>query len=199
MLLDRTGSMQTIWAETLSSINGYVEKLAADKVDAKVTLAMFDSHNGTQFDVIRQAADVKEWKPVTDHEASPRGYTPLYDAIGRLMGIAAGDTSSKAIVIVVTDGQENASREVTRVGAKSMLDKVRGRGWDVVFLGANFDAFTEAASVGTNAAQTLFVDAGAMKATMAGPMAQRASAYAKEAKMQDFSDEDRKVASKRHR
>ena len=56
MLLDRTGSMSSIWAETLSSINAYVEKLANDKVDAKITLAMFDSNDGTQFDVIRKSA-----------------------------------------------------------------------------------------------------------------------------------------------
>src|SRR5437773_12384009 len=112
MLLDRTGSMSSIWAETLSSINAYVTRLADDKVDAKVTLAMFDSNDGTQFDVIRRSADVKDWQPVTDREATPRGYTPLYDAIGRLMGLANGDTSDTASVIIVTDGQENASREV---------------------------------------------------------------------------------------
>src|SRR5262245_24746252 len=144
MLLDRTGSMQTIWAETLSSVNAYVQTLAADHLDARVTLAMFDSHNGTQFDVIRDAVPVRNWVPVTDQEASPRGYTPLYDAIGRLMGLAAADRSDKAAVIVITDGQENASVEVTREGAKAMFDTARGRGWDVVFLGANFDAFAQA-------------------------------------------------------
>lgn len=198
MLLDRTGSMSSIWAETLSSINAYVEKLAIDKVDAKITLAMFDSNDGTQFDVIRRSADVKEWRPVTDREASPRGYTPLYDAIGRLMGLAATDLADKASIIIVTDGQENASREVTRDGAKAMLDRVREKGWDVVFLGANFDAFSQAASLGSAAAQTLNIAPGSMRAAMAGPMAARAEAYARDmGPPRAFSEDDRKVAAKK--
>jgi hypothetical protein len=197
MLLDRTGSMSSIWAETLSSINAYVARLANDKVDAKITLAIFDSNDGTQFDVIRKAVDVKEWNPVTDRDATPRGYTPLYDAIGRLMGLAGADPSDKASVIIVTDGQENASREVTREGAKALLDRARVKGWDIVFLGANFDAFEQAASLGTVAAQTLNIVPGAMQATMAGPMAARASSYAKGAKPGSFSEGDRKIAARR--
>ena len=198
VLLDRTGSMASIWAETLSSVNAYVEKLAADTLAARVTLAMFDSHGGTQFDIIRNGVDVKAWSPVTEQEASPRGYTPLYDAIGRLMGLAAADASNKATVIVVTDGHENASREVTREGAKAMLDKARARGWDVVFLGANFDAFDQAASVGTQAAHTLNIQPGAMRAAMAEAVAPRTRAYAESAAQPvAFNDEDRRTAAPR--
>jgi hypothetical protein len=197
MLLDRTGSMAPIWAETLSSINGYVEKLATDKVDARITLAMFDSNDGTQFDVIRRTVDVKEWQPVTDREATPRGYTPLYDAIGRLMGLANADGGDRASVIIVTDGQENASHEVTRDGAKAMLDHARQKGWDVVFLGANFDAFSQAATLGGAAAQTLNIAPGAMQAAMAGLMASRARSYFIGGAPAAFSDEDRKTASKK--
>jgi hypothetical protein len=197
MLLDRTGSMASIWSETLSSINGYVAKLAADKVDARITLAMFDSNDGTQFDVIRGTVDVKDWPAVTDAEASPRGYTPLYDAIGRLMGLANADASDRASVIIVTDGQENASREVTREGAKAMLDRVQAKGWDVVFLGANFDAFSQAASLGGVAGQTLNIAPGSMQAAMAGPVAARSRSYHIGGAAAAFSDEDRKIASKK--
>ena len=197
ILLDRTGSMGPIWAETLSSINGYVEKLATDRIDARITLATFDSNDGTQFDVIRRSADVKEWKPVTDRDATPRGYTPLYDAIGRLMGLANADAADRATVIIVTDGQENASREVTREGAKVMLDRVREKGWDVVFLGANFDAFSQAASLGGAAAQTLNVAPGAMQAAMSGPMVSRMRNYHIGGAPAAFSDEDRKTASRK--
>jgi hypothetical protein len=197
ILLDRTGSMASIWAETLSSINAYVEKLASDKVDAKITLAMFDSHNGTQFDIIRRSTHVKDWPPVTERDALPRGYTPLYDAIGRLMGLAGADAAETAGIIIVTDGLENASREVTREGAKAMLDRARGKGWDIVFLGANFDAFGQAASLGQAAAQTLNIAPGAMAAAMAGPMAARAKAYSVGAAPGAFSEDDRRTASKR--
>lgn len=194
MLLDRTGSMSSIWAETLSSINAYVARLAKDRVDAKITLAMFDSNDGTQFDVIRRSTDVKEWQPVTDREATPRGYTPLFDAIGRLMGLASADTSDRASIIIVTDGQENASREVTREGAQALLDRARARGWDIVFLGADFDAFAQAASLGTVAGHTLNIAPGSMQAAMSGPMAERAQAYAQGAPPRAFTDDERKVA-----
>lgn len=197
MLLDRTGSMAPIWAETLSSINSYVEKLATDKIDARITLAMFDSNDGTQFDVIRRSVDVREWLPVTEREATPRGYTPLYDAIGRLMGLANADGGDRAMIIIVTDGQENASLEVTREGAKTMLDRVRGKGWDVVFLGANFDAFSQAASLGSAAAHTLNIAPAAMQAAMAGPLASRARAYSVGGAPAAFSDEDRKIAARK--
>jgi hypothetical protein len=196
ILLDRTGSMAPIWAETLSSINSYVERLAAEKIDATITLAMFDSNDGTQFDVIRRSVDVTNWQTITDRDATPRGYTPLYDAIGRLMGLANTDAADRASIIIVTDGQENASREVTREGAKAMLDRVREKGWDVVFLGANFDAFSQAASLGGTAAQTLNIAPGAMQAAMAGPMVARTKSYHIGGAPAAFSDEDRKVASK---
>ena len=131
---------------------------------------------------------MKDWQPVTDREATPRGYTPLFDAIGPPHGLASADTSNKASVIIVTDGQENASREVTREGAKAMLDRAREKGWDVVFLGANFDAFSQAASLGTAAAHTLNIAPGSMRAAMAGPMAARAEALREGAAPKAFSE-----------
>jgi hypothetical protein len=196
MLLDRTGSMASIWTETLSSINAYVEQLATNKVDARITLAMFDSQDGTHFDVIRKSTDVKEWNPISERDASPRGYTPLFDAIGRLMGLANADAVEKTSIIIVTDGQENASREVTREGAKVLLDQARAKGWDIVFLGANFDAFAQAATVGTVADHTLNIAPGSMRAAMAGPMARRAAAYAVDPTPKAFSADDRKTAGK---
>jgi hypothetical protein len=74
--------------------------------------------------------------------------TPLLDAIVRTIALAEADNPDKAVIVIMTDGHENASREVTRDGVKVALDRVRARGWEVVFLGANFDNISDASSVG---------------------------------------------------
>ena len=78
ILLDRTGSMSNIWAEALGSVNAYVEALtkpadgAKPSGDDKVTLAVFDHHNGLKFDLLRRGVTAANWNKVTDDEASPR-------------------------------------------------------------------------------------------------------------------------------
>lgn len=155
LLLDRTGSMSDKWTETLSGINGYVSELATKGVEADVTLAMFDSQEGFRFDVIRSSVKVANWQKVTAEEAYPRGWTPLYDAIGRITAMAEQDAPDKAVIVVMTDGEENASTEMRREQAKAALDRCRARNWQVVFLGVGFDSFNQSASLGVGAAQTM--------------------------------------------
>src|SRR6266851_4060842 len=86
ILLDRSGSMATLWTEALSSVNAYVKKLADDKVDTGVTLVTFDKDRGQfMFDVIRDRITPPTWRPVTERDAVPRGMTALNDAIGRIV------------------------------------------------------------------------------------------------------------------
>ena len=154
ILLDRTGSMASIWEEALGSVNAYAESLftpedgAPPGADDRITLAVFDHQAGLQFDVLRKAASAGDWKPVTSQEASPRGMTPLFDAIARMVALAEADNPQKAILVVMTDGEENASREVTKEGVKAFLGRVEAKGWEVVFLGAEFAKFSDADAIG---------------------------------------------------
>ncbi len=168
ILLDRTGSMQGIWDEALKSVNSYAEDLGkSDKtLKASVTLAVFDAQDGLKFDVLRDHAAPDAWKDVTSAEASPRGMTPLYDAIGRIMAMADHDNPKKAVIVIMTDGEENASREVTSAGVKAALDRARAKGWEVVFLGAQFANFADAQHVGMAASKTMAVDKSGLTATM---------------------------------
>ena len=122
ILLDRSGSMQALWTEALGAINGYVKKLADDKVDTGVTLAVFDSDDGLRFDVIRDAVAPSAWHPVTDADAVPRGMTPLNDATAKIVALANAGGYDKVAIIIMTDGMENASRELTVPQAKKLLD-----------------------------------------------------------------------------
>ncbi len=144
MLLDRTGSMAPIWSESVNSINVYVKELAKDKKDYRITLAVFDLHEGLQFDVLRDAVPIGEWKDFAEEEAPPRGSTPLLDSLVRIIAMAENSNPDRAVIVVMTDGYENASREVDLDTARAAVKRVEDKGWQVVFLGEDFDAFDQA-------------------------------------------------------
>ena len=197
ILLDRSGSMQSLWVEALSSVNAFAKELAnktdGPVVDSHVTLAVFDSQEGLHFDVLRKKQPALHWDNVTDTDASPRGMTPLLDAMVRIISLAESDNPDKAIIVVMTDGQENASREVTRDGVKAALDRVKAKGWETVFLGANFDNIADASSVGVVGDKQMAMSAGTMNASMAR-LAKKSRFYAAEAAPIEFDQEDRAVA-----
>ncbi len=172
ILLDRTGSMSSIWDEALGSVNAYAgsvgtpEEGEADDLETAVTLAVFDYQESLQFDVLRKDVEPETWAPVTSDEASPRGMTPLFDAIGRMVALAETDAPEKAVIVIMTDGMENSSREITKDGANAALDRARARGWEVVFLGAEFANFDDAEAVGVSGAKSMAVGAGQLSQSM---------------------------------
>jgi hypothetical protein len=184
ILLDRSGSMQSLWVEALSSVNAFAKELAnktdGPSVDSHVTLAVFDSQESLQFDTLRRKQSALHWENVTDKDASPRGMTPLLDAMVRIISLAEGDNPDKAVIVVMTDGQENASREVTRDGVKAALDRVKAKGWEVVFLGANFDNIADASSVGVGGDKQMAMSAGTMNESMSR-LAKKSRVYARSA------------------
>lgn len=200
ILLDRTGSMSDIWDEALGSVNAYaaavgkVEDGEADDLDTSVTLAVFDYQEGFQFDVLRKDVEPAAWDVVTNDDVSPRGMTPLFDAINRTITMAEADNPEKAVIVIMTDGHENSSREVTREGAKAALDRAEARGWEVVFLGAEFASFGDADAVGVSSNKQMAVSAGSLSITQER-LAKKARDYGKgdEAEIV-FDAEDRAVA-----
>ncbi len=168
ILLDRTGSMSTIWPEALSSVNAYADGLgdATPGLDSSVTLAVFDYQDGMKFDVLRDHVKPAAWRGVTSAEAAPRGMTPLYDAIGDMVSLAEKDDPEKAVLVIMTDGEENSSHEYNQAQAKAALDRARAHGWEVVFLGAQFANFNDAQGVGMAGSQTMAVDKDGLTTTM---------------------------------
>ena len=200
ILLDRTGSMSDIWDEALGSVNAYaaavgkVEEGEADDLETSVTLAVFDHQEGFQFDVLRKEVQPDAWANVTNDEVSPRGMTPLFDAINRTITMAEADNPEKAVIVIMTDGHENSSREVTREGAKAALDRAEARGWEVVFLGAEFASFGDADAVGVSSNKQMAVSAGTLSLTQER-LAKKARDYGKGVSEEvEFNAEDRAVA-----
>lgn len=141
VLLDRTGSMDSLWDEAIGAVNTYIEKL---EDDVKVYLACFDSDS---FDVLREDKKQKV-KKLTKDEVLPRSMTPLYDSAAKVMNKMLADKPDRAVFVVMTDGYENASHEYTLDNVRSLMSKLEKKDWPIVFLGANFKE-ANAYAVGT--------------------------------------------------
>lgn len=139
ILLDRSGSMESLWKEALGSINGYVKELPKD---ANVFMAVFDS-NG--YDVIRNTT-AGDWKPLSNDDAMPRGGTPLFDASSRMMLRILDDKPDKAVFVTMTDGEENSSQHFKQVHVKGLVKSLEDKEYQILFLGANFDKVGDVAN-----------------------------------------------------
>ena len=191
LLLDRTGSMAPLWTEAVSSVNAYVKELAKDGIGDRVTLAAFDSHEGgIQFDVLRDFVLITEWQDIKEDEVLPRGMTPLFDALARLITRAEVIDNKKTAIVVMTDGQENASKEVTREAMKASLDRVKAKNWQVNFLGADFDGFVDAHRLGVAKDYQMNIARGSAEAAMSST-ARKHSAYRNCEQLVSYSREDR--------
>ena len=131
--------MQGRWDEAVSSVNAYVEQVrTAAGVDLltdqdRVTLVVFDHYPDTMdFRVLRNAQQLKAWEPVKINEVTPRGSTPLLDAVVRIAAMAEARASEKTVLVIMTDGKENASIEVKREGAKAAIERMQAKGWQIV-------------------------------------------------------------------
>ena len=170
ILLDRSGSMGSLWEEALGSINGYVKGLPAD---SRVVLATFDSHGHDFYEVIRDTT-AGDWKNLSNDDAMPRGGTPLFDASGRMMWRIMDDKPDRAVFVTMTDGEENCSHHFKQADVKQMVQDLERKDYQVVFLGANFDKVGDVANqYGVNLAKSSWnMQAGSFGSTMRGLAAQ---------------------------
>jgi uncharacterized protein YegL len=196
ILLDRSGSMQDKWLEAMTACNAYVKKLADDNVDTGVTMATFDSEGRQmRFEIIRDRITPKTWRPVSKDDATPRGMTPLNDAVVELVQLANRGNYDKVAIIIMTDGQENDSRENSVDAAKARLDECRAKNWQVIFLGASFDNIQQSASLGGVRGQSISASAGTYAAHSTS-IAQKRADYASTGATMDWSEKEKAQLNK---
>ena len=157
-LLDRTGSMEAIKAETIGGFNAYLDQLEREVGDVvEFTLLQFDSESIDRLYVGARLADVERLTPET---YQPRAYTPLIDACFETIkateaAVATCGCKSRVIVVFQTDGEENASREHSLAELRELIGRRSAEGWQFAFLGANIDAYATARSFGIAEAAAL--------------------------------------------
>ena len=150
LLLDRSGSMSAHKTETISAVNSYIDK-TKENFKGRFVLTQFDSES---IDIVHDGK-IKDIEHLTEESYQPRGMTPLLDAIGKTLEAFDTDGFENIVFVVMTDGQENHSKEYKLDAIRAKIEEKRKIGWQVSYLGANVDAFAEGASMGFARGQSI--------------------------------------------
>jgi len=161
LLLDRSGSMSANKVETISAVNSYIDN-TKEKFKGRFTLTQFDSEG---IDIVHDGK-IKDIKHLTEESYQPRGMTPLLDAIGKTLDAFKTDGFENIVFVIMTDGQENHSREYKLEAIRAKIEERRKLGWQVSYLGTNVDAFHEAGQMGFAPGQTMNYAGAQVSATM---------------------------------
>ena len=152
-ILDRSGSMCGLEADTIGGFNSMIEKQKKADGEAIISTVLFDNVS----EVIHDRADIRSIQPMTEDDYTVRGCTALLDAIGGAVHhignvhkyARAEDVPEHTLFVITTDGMENASRRYDSETVKKMIERQKEKyGWEFLFLGANIDAVETARSVG---------------------------------------------------
>ena len=152
-ILDRSGSMAGLEADTIGGFNAMIEKQKREEGEALVSTVLFDHETV----VLHDRVDLRKVEPMTDRQYTVRGCTALLDAIGGAVHHIGNvhkyareeDRPAKTIFVITTDGMENASKRYTYDTVKRMIERQRELyGWEFLFLGANMDAIRAARRFG---------------------------------------------------
>lgn len=155
-ILDRSGSMSGLEADTIGGFNAMIEKQKKQKGECYVSTVLFDGVSEVLHDRVR----LSEIKPMTDKDYTVRGCTALIDALGGAIHHIGNihkyarpeDVPENTMFVITTDGMENASRKYSSEKVKAMIEHEKQKyGWEFLFIGANIDAVETAARYGIGA------------------------------------------------
>ena len=147
IILDESGSMSSIYNETIQSMNEVLNGIRKDQEDHPeqhhyVTIVTFEGNGIKGIKMRRDRVPIESVRDFTTHDYRPGGCTPLYDAMGKTLNDMEGlvHDEDRVMATVITDGMENASTEYSGRTVKTMVDRLRNKGWVLAYIGANQDA-----------------------------------------------------------
>lgn len=155
-ILDKSGSMGGLERDTIGGYNAMLEKQRAQEGECRITTVLF----ADSCELLHDRIDIRAVSPITDNEYSVGGSTALFDAIGtairKICSVQKHTEkeyrADKVMFVIITDGEENASREYTAEKIRAQISRQKEQfGWEFVFLGANIDAAAAAGKVGISA------------------------------------------------
>ena len=150
-VVDRSGSMEAIKSDAIGGFNNFLTDQKKQPGSAIMTIVLFDH----QYEIMCSGKPVNEVVPLTTDTFVPRGSTALLDAIGRTIVEVNKRNPSKAIITILTDGQENSSHEFTKQQVKQMTDDCEKKGWAIIYLSADANAFEDGKSYGVGASNIM--------------------------------------------
>ena len=157
-VLDRSGSMHGLEADTIGGFNSMIDKQKKEDGEAYVSAVLFDDMQEVLYDRI----DIRKVEPITGSQYYVRGCTALLDALGHAIHHIGNvhkyareeDVPEKTIFVITTDGMENASRSYSLEKVRRMVERQQEKyHWEFLFLGANIDAVKEAGRFGIHASR----------------------------------------------
>lgn len=147
IIMDESGSMSSIYNETIQSMNEVLNGIRKDQEEHPeqhhfVTIVTFEGNGIKGIKMRRDRVPIESVRDFTKNDYRPGGCTPLYDAMGKTLNDMEGlvHDEDRVMATVITDGMENASTEYSGRTVKTMVDRLRNRGWVLAYIGANQDA-----------------------------------------------------------
>ena len=155
-LLDRSGSMSGLEADTIGGFNALIERQKKEAGECFLTTVLFDD----SIELLTDSTPLERVRPLTGREYFVRGNTALLDAVGLSIARTVEKQrtapphrkADRVLFVITTDGMENASRKYRLTDIRRMIEHEKTRyGWEFIFLGANIDAIGTAAGFGISA------------------------------------------------
>ena len=154
IILDASGSMESIYNQALSGTNETIQSIRIGQKDHPeihqyLTLASFNS--GKDYLKVKYSvAPIDEVKEITEEDYVACGCTALYDAMGEMISELKRKITpeDRVLMTVITDGYENASAHWSGPQIKSLVEELRHEGWTFTYIGANQDVEAVAGSMG---------------------------------------------------
>ena len=157
ILIDESGSMGDCWNDTIEGFNAYIDVLKEKTPNAIVSVSTFD---GRGIRKLCETVEIKDVPLLNKENYSPCASTPLYDAIGKIIDSGSSYIEKQkgkinSLLVIQTDGMENASSEHTKDSIKGLMKGMEDKGWTFVFLGADLDAISSVRSMGLSSSISL--------------------------------------------
>lgn len=152
-ILDRSGSMSGLESDTIGGFNSMLARQKEIEGKCYITTVLFDN----DYELLHDRIEIQAVKPISDKEYFVGGSTALLDAVGRTINkignaqrnTAADYRADNVLFVIITDGQENSSREYSMRRIKEMIERQKSKyDWEFIFLGANIDAVETAGRFG---------------------------------------------------
>lgn len=156
VIIDKSGSMYSIAKDAIGGFNQFIKDQQKEAGDANVSIVLFDNEAYP----LAEGIDVQSVTLLDANNYRPSGGTALYDAIGnaiaslnnRIDTLSDSEKPERFVFAILTDGEENSSKEYTREAIESMIKhNTDNNSWQFIFLAANIDAAQAASSIGINA------------------------------------------------
>lgn len=199
VLMDRSGSMSSIKNDMEGGLNEFVKEQKKLEGEVMFSLIQFDDTN--PHEVVYDGVDIQKVEEIT---LKAMGCTPLLDAMGKtivsigekLDSMIENEKPEKVLVMIITDGYENASKEYTKDKISEMIKHQEEKySWEFMYLGANQDAISEGSSFGMNIDKTMTYAASKKGMTnMFNTVTDKVNNYRRYSMSVNFDDEDRSSA-----